>query len=283
MRELAELDPSGRHAVPHLWGTTGIGHDRAAVEARIPDAPVDRWRMVFDPEIVSRFADCGVGFVDAPEKVAAAALAHLDRDPNSTEPTDIAAALEMIAAVAPHVSSFDAEAQERLAMGSLCVAVAWSGDAVEGRHNQAEGIDLAHTVLREGVPVWLDVMALPAEAVRSEAAHRLVEHLPRPEAIAPATEEVWHPNPDAEANPLMNPAMPSDPAAHPPEEAMTRLLTVRSRPAAQKIALQTPQALPPSPPTAVAGSAARRARPTGPAWACPGATSRCRPRRPRPR
>ena len=237
MERLSTLDPEGRFAVPYLWGTTGIGYDRAAVAERMPDAPVDSWAMVFDPDIVSRFADCGVGFVDTPEEVTASALAYLGRDPNSTDPADLAAAIDAIEAVAPYVSRFDADAQESLAFGELCVALAWSGDVLEGADLQLEGIEIAYAVPREGAPIWFDVMVLPADAARADTAHAFVEHLMRPEVIAQATEETWYPNPNAEASALIDPAFLADPAIYPPEEAMRRLFAVRSRAPAQKAEL----------------------------------------------
>jgi len=33
--------------------------------ARMPDAPVNSWRMIFDPAVVSKFADCGIFMLDA--------------------------------------------------------------------------------------------------------------------------------------------------------------------------------------------------------------------------
>lgn len=237
MAQLDRLDPGGRFAVPYLWGTTAVGYDRAAVAERMPDAPVDSWAMVFDPEVVARFADCGVGFVDAPEEVVAAALLHLGRDPNSTDPADVAAALAAIEAVAPLVARFDAEAQENLAHGTLCVALAWSGDVLTATDDQDEGVDVAYSVPPEGGILWFDVMVLPADGARPDAAHRLVEYLMRPEVIALATQETWYPNPNREASALLPPELLGNPAVYPPEAAMDRLFALRSRPPAQKAAI----------------------------------------------
>ena len=46
--------------VTYMWGTTGIGFNREKIAARHAQAPTDSWRMLFDPAVVSRFADCGV-------------------------------------------------------------------------------------------------------------------------------------------------------------------------------------------------------------------------------
>ena len=75
---IAELvtqhDPGNEHAINYMWGTTGIGYDKAAILERMPDAPLDSWDMVFDPEVVEKFADCGVSVLDAPSEIVSAAL-----------------------------------------------------------------------------------------------------------------------------------------------------------------------------------------------------------------
>src|SRR6266403_1997575 len=41
MAALARYDPGNAHAIPWMWGTTGIGYDVAEIRKRLPDAPVD--------------------------------------------------------------------------------------------------------------------------------------------------------------------------------------------------------------------------------------------------
>src|SRR5690349_3313311 len=60
MQQLANYDPGNAHAIPWMWGTIGIGYNVAEINKRMVKAPVDSLAMIFDPAIVSRFADCGV-------------------------------------------------------------------------------------------------------------------------------------------------------------------------------------------------------------------------------
>src|SRR5260221_13885753 len=41
MASLAKYDPGNAHAIPWMWGTTGIGYNVAEIKKRMPDAPVD--------------------------------------------------------------------------------------------------------------------------------------------------------------------------------------------------------------------------------------------------
>ncbi|HET6565231.1 MAG TPA: extracellular solute-binding protein, partial [Xanthomonadales bacterium] len=61
---LAKYDPDNRHAIPYMWGTTGFMYNIDMVLERMPDAPLDSAAMLFEPDIVSRFADCGVAWLD---------------------------------------------------------------------------------------------------------------------------------------------------------------------------------------------------------------------------
>ena len=68
-KRLANYDPGNEYAVNYMWGTTGIGYNVNKIKERMPDAPLDSWSMVFDPAIISKFKDCGVMFLDAPDEV----------------------------------------------------------------------------------------------------------------------------------------------------------------------------------------------------------------------
>jgi len=70
--------------------------------------------MVLDPAIASRFKDCGVVMLDAPEDVNGSVLLYLGLDPDSEDPADMAAVEKLVP---------DAEK----AMGKLDILVANAG------------------------------------------------------------------------------------------------------------------------------------------------------------
>ena len=61
-----------------------------------PDAKIDSWDIVFKPENLARFRDCGVHMLDSADDIFPAALSYLGLDPNSTTAADLekAASLE---------------------------------------------------------------------------------------------------------------------------------------------------------------------------------------------
>jgi spermidine/putrescine-binding protein len=88
--KLGEVDPGNRFGVPHSWGTTGLSYDVNRILARMPDAPLDSWALIFDPDVVRNFQDCGVVLRDAPGDVIQSALIYLGRDPASESADDFA-------------------------------------------------------------------------------------------------------------------------------------------------------------------------------------------------
>jgi putrescine transport system substrate-binding protein len=95
-KRTAIYDPGNAYSINYMWGTTAIGFNEAKIKERMPDAPVDSWDLVFKPEIISKFKDCGVHFLDAADDVIPAALNYLGLDPNSTKPEDLAKATELL-------------------------------------------------------------------------------------------------------------------------------------------------------------------------------------------
>src|SRR3954470_251373 len=75
-RRLAAYDPGNQYAVNYMWGTTGLGFNRKKAREILGEATVDSWDIVFKPELIARFKDCGVHMLDAADDVFAAALGY---------------------------------------------------------------------------------------------------------------------------------------------------------------------------------------------------------------
>ena len=66
---MALNDPGNAHAVVYAWGTYGIGYNEKRTAAALPNVPLNSWRLVFDPKLAAKLADCGINFLDAPAGV----------------------------------------------------------------------------------------------------------------------------------------------------------------------------------------------------------------------
>ena len=154
--------------MPYLRHVNGFAYNVDMIRARMPDAPLDSLDMIFKPQIIARFADCGVSFLDSAEDVLQLALNYLHLDPNSTNPEDYKRAEKLLLAVRPYIRAFDStEYMNGLGNREFCISMSWSGDyAAAKARAKAAGVDvnLAFTVPKEGANASFDALLIPADA-----------------------------------------------------------------------------------------------------------------------
>ncbi len=168
-KRLSAYDPGNQYGVNYMWGTTGIGYNVKAVRARLgPNTKVDSWDVVFKPELLSKFKDCGVHMLDSADDILPAALHYLGLNPNSTKPEDLARAAELMLKVRPYVRKFhSSEYLNALASGEICLVVGWSGDIKQAKNRALEaknGIEIGYAIPKEGAQMWFDNLAIPKDA-----------------------------------------------------------------------------------------------------------------------
>jgi putrescine transport system substrate-binding protein len=233
-RATALYDPGNQYAVDYMWITSGVGYNVASIRERMPDAPVDSWRMLFDPAVVAKFQDCGVSILDAPSEVVGTVLLYLGRNPNSNSPEDLKAAETVLHAIRPYVRHVDSSSYiDNLANGDVCLAMGWSGDIKQAHDRAAEaskGVDLAYSIPKEGAISNYDVLAIPADTPHVKNAHLFINYLLRPEVAASNSNLIKYANAvSADIQPL-SPAVRADPGVYPPPEVRARLTPERPRP-----------------------------------------------------
>lgn len=227
LKVLAGADPGNKFAVPWMWGTTGIGYNRAAVLKRIPDAKFDTLGLLFDPANAKRLADCGIGIVDSAGELIPAALSYLGKPAYSAQQSDIDAAAAQLAAIRPYVKSFTASGQSNnLADGDMCVVFGYSGDAyiAESRAKEAgNGITIDYAMPRELMLAWIDTMAIPADAPHPGNAYKFIDFMLRAESAAAATTAYGFANGNRAGTALLAPEVRSNPSVYPPQEQVAKL------------------------------------------------------------
>ncbi len=224
----ANADPGNQFGVPYMWGTTGFGFNKAKVKAALGgDAPTDSSALIFDPDNAKKLAPCGISLLDSAQELVPAALAYLHRDPLSRDPADLDRAAATLQAIRPYIRKFhSSEYINDLANGDLCVAWGYSGDIVQARnraHEAKNGVDIAYTIPKEGAMIWVDMMAIPADAPHPENALRFIDYILRPDVAAKISDAISYANPNEAATTLVSSALSSDPNVYPPQEVRTRL------------------------------------------------------------
>jgi putrescine transport system substrate-binding protein len=233
-RAAAVYDPGNQYSVDYMWITSGVGYNTAEISAHMPDAPVDSWRMLFDPAVVSKFQDCGVSILDAPSEVVGTVLIFLGRNPNSNSPDDLKAAMAVLQAIRPYLRYVDASRYiDNFANGDICLAMGWSGD-VKQAHDRArdagKGVDIAYSIPKEGAIANYDVLAIPADAPHVRNAHLFINFLLRPEIAARNSNLIKYANSVLPSIQPLDLAVVNDPGVYPPPEVRARLTPERPRP-----------------------------------------------------
>jgi putrescine transport system substrate-binding protein len=223
----ATADPGNRYAAPYLHAMNGFAYNVELVRERMPAAPVDSLDMLFKPEVIARFANCGVSFLDSPDDVLQLALQYLHLDPNSRRAEDLNAAERLVMSVRPYVRTFDsADYINQLATRELCIAMAWSSDySIAVMRSRAAGLDLRlrFTVPKEGSNITYNALLIPAGAPHPRAAHRFINFILDPHVIADVTNDIHYGNDNLAARPFVKPEILNDPAVYPTPEVRARL------------------------------------------------------------
>ncbi len=226
LARLAEFDPGNQYGLPYTWGTTGFAYNRRMVLERMPDAPLNHAAMVFNPSVVSRFADCGVTLLDSPSEVIGTVLAYLGFDPNSVNRQELDAASDVLRAVRPYIKYFDSTKMLiDLPSEEVCIAHSWSGDfsvAAKRARDAGLDIDIGFNVPEDASLIWFDLVFIPADASNVENAHLFLNYLLRPDVIAAVTNFTGYANANSSATTLVDANLASNPAVYPDEVIIER-------------------------------------------------------------
>ena len=241
VRRLSTYDPGNLYAVNYMWGTTGIGYNVKAVQKILgPDAKIDSWDIVFKPENLAKFRDCGVQMLDSADDIFPAALSYLGLDPNSTRQADLEKAAELVSKVRPYVRKFhSSEYLSALATGEICLVVGWSGDVMQARSRAAEaksGVEIGYTIPQEGAQMFFDNLAIPTDAQHVAEAYQLIDYLYRPEVAAKNSDFLSYANGNLASQKLVDPKILNDKNIYPDRAALAKLFVITARdPATQRV------------------------------------------------
>jgi putrescine transport system substrate-binding protein len=225
---IAKHDPGNEHSVNYLWGTSGVGYNVDMIDKRMAEAPVDSWRMFYDPAVVSKFKDCGVSVLDAPSEVVGTVLIYLGRDANSEKPEDLKAAEDVLMSIRDNIRYVHSSKYiEDLANGEICLALGWVGDVLQARDRADEagkGLTIRYNVPKEGAVMFFDMLAIPKDAKHPLNAHLFIDYLMRPEVAAKNSSFVNFANSNAASLPLVSEAVRNDPSIYPTPEVKAKLV-----------------------------------------------------------
>lgn len=211
------------YSAPYMWGTTGYAWNEELVRERLPDHPMDSADVLFDPDVISKLADCGVSLLDGPTDVFPMVLAYLGRDPNAVDAENIAAAEAQLKLIRPYVRYFsNSKMISDLPNREVCVAMSWSGDYAQAAARAEEaGLDITlhYTMPKEGSGLWVDGLYIPADAPHKDNAYKFINYMLRPKVLAEISNYVYYANASKTARQYMSPRVLNDRGIYPDSAA----------------------------------------------------------------
>jgi putrescine transport system substrate-binding protein len=229
---LATYDPGNQHGVNYMWGTTGIGVNLDRARERLGTAQLDSWDIVFKPELLAKFASCGVHMLDAADELIPTALRWLGLDPDSKNPAEIEKAAAALMKVRSHVRKFhSAEYINALANGEICLAVGWSGDVLQAKTRAREAaqgtnkkpVNIDYVLPKEGAHMWFDSLAIPKDAAHTADAHVFIDYMLRPEVAARNSNAVSYANGNLASQKFIDKEILQNRGIYPDPETMQKL------------------------------------------------------------
>lgn len=205
LQQMRAFDPGNAYLVDWLWSYTTVGINVDKVKQALGDTPMpdNAWDLIFNSLYTRKLKSCGITMLDTSSEVFPIALHYLGRDPYSKNWSDYQAAYAMLKKVRPDIKRFNSGGQiEDLASGQVCVALGWAGDFNLARKRSIEN-KLAQNIVallpKTGGLMFMDTMAIPADAPHPNNAHLFINYIMRPQVHASLTNALSFANPNKAA------------------------------------------------------------------------------------
>jgi spermidine/putrescine-binding protein len=211
------FDPTGDYSVPYQWGTTGLGVDLAVVGENHPYS----WGIIFDPTMNQGHQ---VSMLNDARETMGAALKYLGYSLNSTSLDQLQEAADLIRSAKDVIVKFDSDQYtDDLINGEVSVSHGYNGNFFTAFDATDNPDQYEYFMPEEGGTVWVDNMAIPADADHPCTAHTFINFLLDAQNGAQLTNYNWYASPNAAAKEYIDPEILDDTAIYPDAETMKRL------------------------------------------------------------
>lgn len=180
----AYFDPAMLYSIPFLWGTTSF-----VVNTEVYDGPHDSLSLLFDPPESLRGR---IGMMTDARDAIDLALRYLGLPGCTDDPEHLATLRALLERQQTFIAEYSMEGiVNKVAEGTTAVQMLYNGAAMRARlQNPA----VVYVYPKEGVTVWSDNLAIPANAPNVEGARALLEYFLQPDVIAAHSNKVRYGN-----------------------------------------------------------------------------------------
>lgn len=202
------------YAISYLWGGVGIIYRKDLMQQ-----PPTHWRDLYQP---APYLKDKILLLNTVQTTYGLALMSLGFPFNSTDSEQITQATHLLSAVRPFVHEFrnirlgeDSE----LITGNIYAAVTYNGDAMMLMELSDQ---LAFVYPEEGIPLWLDLLAVLKSSKHPQLAMKLLDFLNQPENAARNALALKYAPANIAALPLLPDAFKNDQRIFPDRTTMSK-------------------------------------------------------------
>ena len=234
LKHMEPSDPGHMYVVPYLWGVTGIAYNKQKVAQIMPDAPLDSWALIMEPEVLKKFASLGVCLLDDPTEIFVALQMYLGFNHDDWSAVSMDRALAQLAKIKPYIQKFvGSQGINDLAKGDAVIIQNYTSD-VENAQDLARqsktGIEVGFIVPKEGARIWVDVFAIPIDSHHPDNAHKFINFMMRGDVAAKVTNMRKVANANLASTPFLSPGIMDNPLIYPADSLKSRLRTPQAIP-----------------------------------------------------
>ena len=230
LKLMMQVDPGNQYLVDWMWSYNTVGINEDKVKAALGDTPMpdNAWDLIFNPTYTNKLKSCGIAFLDTPTDVFQAALHYLGKPVATGTAEDYKAAFDMLMKVRPDITKFASGGQiDDLASGNICVAYGWAGDfnlahkrSIENKSEQK----IVALVPKTGGLMFMDTMAIPADAPHPNNAHLFINYVLQPKVVAAISNTVTYANPNKAATEFVDPEIKNNKSIFLSDEDIAKLV-----------------------------------------------------------
>lgn len=217
---LKHLNPDFRHpaydknllyGIPHVWGVTGIFYN----SKYYPENSIRKWSDLLD----SRYRN-QLMLLDDTRDVFAMSLLASNQPANDADPEHIKTAFLQLKEYMKNIKVFSIETiASNIIDEDANIGMAWNGDVYKAT---IENPDVKFIYPEDGFVIWVDNLAIPANAKHKEAAYKFINFMLRPEIAKMISLTTHFPTANLSGQQLLPAEIRNNPIAYPPKEVLHR-------------------------------------------------------------
>ncbi|XPV76542.1 MAG: ABC transporter substrate-binding protein [Desulfovibrio sp.] len=204
-------DPENMYSVPYLWGGTGLGY----LKSQMSSSEVQSWDVLWSSENVGKIL-----LQDDMREVFSVALMRLGYSINETNVIKIREAYELVKLLFNNTGVVNSDSpREYFVAEDVNVGMLWNGEAFMA---QNESTNVGFSWPREGAILWVDCLAIPANAKNVENAHVFINFLMRPDVAKEIAEAIGYSTPNKAAMKMLAHDFGDNHVSNPPLDVLQK-------------------------------------------------------------